>query len=288
MAVRRHLVAGESLPPSSFEHPVEMGSMSPEAKPLSGLRVLVPRGGTWGELVSEALRAQGANTVIVPLVDFAHTSEEDRLVDSLQKLESGHYDWLTATSATVADVLVHHEAKVADHTRIAAVGEATIAALTAAGYQVSQTPTEQNNTTDGLLEVWPEINEPGKVLKVLTLRSDVARPVLTSGLIDRGHDVTQVIAYRTIGVPAPAHIREDVESGRINALLVASARIGREVAAQFPVLPEETIVACVGPHTHFEAVAAGLKHSPYHHNSVAKRALIDTVESVIDQSDMLD
>ena len=261
--------------------------MTEDDKPLSGLRVLVPRGGTWGDLVATALREQGANTVIAPLVDFAHTSEEERLIEALKLLEAGHYDWITATSATVVDVLAHHSAVIPPETKVAAVGEATIQALADAGYQVSRRPTEENHTTAGLLEVWPEIDE-GKVLKVLTLRSDVARPVLTSGLIDRGHDVTQVVAFRTIGVPASAHIREDVESGRINALLVASPRIGREVAAQFPTLPPETIVACVGPHTHEEAVAAGLRHSPDHGNSQVKRDLIKTVESAIDQSDMLD
>lgn len=261
--------------------------MSAETKPLSGLRVLVPRGGAWGDLVANALREQGANTVIAPLVDFAHTSEEDRLIESLEKLEAGYYDWITATSATVVDVLAHHKAKIHERTLVAVVGEATERAFIDAGYQVSRTPTDEDNSTEGLLEVWPEINT-GEVLKVLTLRSDVAKPVLTSGLIERGHDVTQVVAFRTIGVPVSTHVREDVESGRINALLVASATIGREVASQFASIPEDTIVACVGPRTHKEATAAGLKHNPHHGDSVVKRALLETVESAIDQSDMLD
>lgn len=261
--------------------------MSTESKPLTGLRVLVPRGGTWGELVAQALREQGANTVIAPMVDFAHTSEEDRLVEALHKLEAGYYDWITATSATVVDVLAHHEAKIPERTRVAVVGEATHQAFIDAGYQVSRSPSEENNTTAGLLEVWPEI-DTGDVLKVLTLRSDVAKPVLTSGLIDRGHDVTQVVAFRTIGVPVSAHIREDVESGRINALLVGSARIGREVVDQFPEIPEGTIVACVGPHAYEEIVAAGLKHKLSPEADAMTRALIETVESAIDQSDMLD
>lgn len=261
--------------------------MTAQVKPLSGLRVLVPRGGTWGDLVARALRDQGASTVVAPLIDFSHTSEEDRLVEALHLLEAGYYDWITGTSATVVDVLAHHHAVIPSTTRVAAVGEATAAAFAAAGYQVSRTPGQKNNTPVGLLEAWPEIDS-GEVLKVLTLRSDVAKPVLTEGLIRRGHDVTQVVAYRTIGVPAAVRIREDVESGRINALLVASPRIAHEVATQFPNLPEGTVVACVGPHTHEEAEAAGLRHDPEHRDSEVKRALIQTVESVIDQSDMLD
>lgn len=257
--------------------------MSAESKPLSGLRVLVPRGGTWGDLVAQALREQGAHTVIAPLVDFAHTSEEDKLVEALKDLEAGRFDWMTATSSTVADVLSHHNAVIHPDTSVALVGEATAVAFRDAGYPITRTPSE-DNSTHALLEEWSEI-ETSDVLRVLTLRSDVAIPVLTEGLINRGHDVTQVLAFRTVGVPASVHIREDIASGRINALLVASAKIAEEVAEQFPDLPEGTIVACIGPNTLAAAEAVGLRDNVA---SSQTQALLDTVESVIDQSDMLD
>ncbi|MFA5607668.1 MAG: uroporphyrinogen-III synthase [Leucobacter sp.] len=264
--------------------------MSAESKPLSGLRILVPRGGTWGDLVSKALREQGAQTVVAPLVDFAHTSEEEKLVGALKDLEAGSYDWLTATSATVADVLQHHNAVIHPRTKVALVGEATAMAFRDAGYPITLTPSDDDNTTHTLLREWPEIDS-GEVLRVLTLRSDVARPVLTTALIERGHDVTPVLAFRTVGVPASVHIREDVESGRINALLVASARIAHQVAEQFTTLPESTLVACVGSKTQEVASELGLpleadaEDHPLHE---IKRALIETVESVIDPSDTLD
>lgn len=264
--------------------------MSAEAKPLDGLRVLIPRGGTWGELVSKALRCRGAQTVVAPLVDFAHTSEEDKLVEAIAGLAAGSFDWLTATSATVADVLKHHSATIHADTRVAIVGEATAEAFREAGFPVTRTPDENDNTTVGLLQEWPEI-DAGERLRVLTLRSDVATPVLTTGLIDRGHDVTPVIAYRTIGVPASVHIREDLESGRINAVLVASAKIAHEVARQFPELPSDTVVACVGDNTLEAARELGLQaqtDDPTHASHAATRAIIEAVEATIDQSDTLD
>lgn len=257
--------------------------MSAESKPLSGLRVLVPRGGTWGDLVAQALREQGAHTVIAPLVDFAHTSEEDKLVDALKDLEAGRFDWMTATSSTVADVLTHHNAVINERTQVALVGEATAVAFRNAGYPVTRTPS-QENSTHALLEEWTETETPD-VLKVLTLRSDVAVPVLTEGLINRGHNVTQVLAFRTVGVPASVHIREDIESGRINAILVASTKIAEEVASQFSNLPESTLVACVGANATNAAADVGLRNDQ---DSPLTQALIHTVESVIDQSDMLD
>lgn len=260
--------------------------MSEEAKPLSGVRVLVPRGGIWGDLVSQALREQGAQTVIAPLVDFAHTSEEEKLVQALKGLEAGEFDWMTATSATVADVLKHHNAVFHEHTKVAIVGEATAVAFREAGYPVSLTPHEDENSTYQLLKEWPDIHT-GEVLKVLTLRSDVATPVLTTALISGGHDVTQVLAFRTIGVPASVHIVEDIESGRINAILVASAKIAEQVRAQFPDLPKDTLLVCVGENTLAAADELGILRDAGGRKAEVQ-AIIDAVESAIDHSDMLD
>lgn len=263
--------------------------MSSESKPLSGLRVLVPRGGVWGDLVSRALKEQGAYTVIAPLVDFAHTSEEEKLVEALKDLEDDKFDWMTATSATVLDVLQHHHTVIPEDTKLAIVGEATAAAFRNAGYHVSRTP-QRESSTHALLEEWEEIDTE-EVLRVLTLRSDVAMPVLTEGLMSRGHDVTQVLAFRTVGVPVSVRVKEDVESGRINALVVASAKIAEQVAEQFPDLPRSTIVAQIGQQTRETGAALGL---PSHFDDetvpehAQKRALIATVESAIDHSDTLD
>lgn len=253
---------------------------------LSGLRVLVPRGGTWGELVSRALRDEGANPVIAPLVDFASSGEEAKLGEALQRLEAGEFDWITATNPTVVNVLKHHNTVIPAHTQLAVVGEATEAAFKAEGYEVSRRPEGAPNTAEGLLQTWPEIADDEK-LRVLTLRSNVAKPVVTAGLIDRGHQVTQVVAFRTVGVPASVHTMEDIESGHINAVLVASPQIANEVHTQFRKRPVETLIACVGPNTREEAKRLGICDSISSH-SIQIDAIVRTVESVIDYSDTLD
>lgn len=193
-----------------------------------------------------------------PLIDFAATGEIDLLRVALKRLEAGEFDWITATSATVVDVLAHQNVSIPASTKIAVVGESTLAAFTAAGYKVDRSPSTGNNSTEALLEEWPEINE-GKTLNVLTLRSNLARPVLTEGLRARGHEVMPVVAFRIIGVPAPSRIREDVESGRINAIVISSQTVARQVKDQFPNIPDDTILACVGPQTKNQAEEIGLK-----------------------------
>lgn len=245
-------------------------------KPLAGLRVLVPRGGEWGAQVSEALRERGALPVVSPLVDLA-SGDTAALRAALERLKRGEFEWITATSPAVVDVLAYENAVIPPSTRVAVVGEATAVAFEAAGYTVDRTPTGSENTTEALLEEWPEINT-GETLNVLTLRQNTAVPVLTEGLIARGHNVTPVVAFRVVGVPAPLRVREDVASGRINAIVISSQVVAEQVRSQFPDIPQETIIACVGPQTRAQAEALGL-----HIQAVAGEHSIDAlITSIFD------
>lgn len=226
--------------------------MSP-AKPLSGWRVLVPRGGKWGDGVAATLRGFGAVPVIAPLINFAATDDAEGLAAALGRLSSGHYDWLVITSATTVDVLVSQRTVIPDDTRIAAVGETTAAALTLAGYQVDYVP-EADNSARGLIKEWPE-HAAGRVL---IPHSDIAEPTIVAGLAGLGMEVDYVAAYRTVGVQVSDHIREDVASGKVRGILVTSGSVARQIAAQLAPLPEGTVVACIGPRTAFDARGAGL------------------------------
>ena len=105
-------------------------------KPLAGWRVLVPRGGKWGDGVAASLRALGAVPVIAPLINFAGAEDPSALANALHELSDGQFDWIVITSATTVDVLTSQGTRVPDSTRIAAVGETTAAALALAGYRV--------------------------------------------------------------------------------------------------------------------------------------------------------
>ena len=74
-------------------------------KPLVGWRVLVPRGGKWGDDVAATLRSHGAVPVIAPMINFASTADGAALADALARLQAGTFDWIVITSATTVDVL---------------------------------------------------------------------------------------------------------------------------------------------------------------------------------------
>lgn len=223
-------------------------------KPLGGWRVLVPRGGKWGDGIAATLRSYGATPVIAPMINFANPPDGEAIAKALADLAAGEFDWLLVTSATTVDVLALQGVKLPPTTRVAAVGETTAAALTLAGYPVHFVP-ENDNSPRGLLKEWPSDVTGGRML---VPQSDIAEPTLVAGLGDLGFDVTFVSAYRTVGIPVSDEVRQAVASGDITAILVSSGSVARQIAEQLAPLPAGTVVACIGPRTAYDARAAGL------------------------------
>ena len=243
-------------------------------KPLAGWRVLVPRGGKWGDGVAATLRGYGAVPVIAPLINFAASDDDAGLASALRELQAGAFDWIVITSATTVDVLMSQSVVIPEATRIAAVGETTGAALALAGYRVDYVP-EVDNSARGLVKEWPHGDIAGRVL---IPQSDIAEPTLVTGLTALGLNVEFVSAYRTVGVPVTDHVRADVEDGRIAAILVSSGSVARQIAQQLAPLPATTIVACIGPRTAYDARAAGLAVNVIAEN----RSATSLVESLVE------
>lgn len=223
-------------------------------KPLAGWRVLVPRGGEWGNTIAASLRTRGAVPVVAPMINFASTRNVDELAASFGRLASGEFEWLVVASSTTVDVLVGHAVKVPASTRIAAVGETTASALTLAGYTVDLVP-EKDNSTRGLVKVWSSAAPQGHVL---VPQSDVLDEALVSGLATLEVAAEFVTAYRTIGVAVPQEVADDVASGAIKAILITSGSVARQIQLQLAPLREETVVVAIGPRTAFDARAAGI------------------------------
>ena len=249
-------------------------------RPLAGWRVLVPRGGPWGDGVAATLRRQGATPVIAPLINFAPTNDQAALEAALADLAAGSFDWLTVTSATTVDVLYAYRAEIPASTKVAAVGETTAAALQAAGYRVDLVP-ERDNSAAGMAEQMIAVEPDAR--RVLALRSEIAKPVLTRMLIEAGHDVRSVVAYRTVGVPVTEKIANDVQSGRINAILVTSGSVAEQVQAQFPDIPEATVIAAIGPRTAKDARRAGLTV-----DVIAEQQTVDSLIAAVAQFPLSD
>ena len=234
-----------------------MDDMTPplrDAKPLAGWRVLVPRGGAYGDAVAATLRSYGAGPIVAPMVNFASPEDVTPLTDALGRLAAGAYDWVAITSAAVVDVLISQQITIPASTKVAAVGETANTALSLAGYRVDFAP-EADRSLRGLLKEWPASERQGSVL---VPQSELSETHLLADLAELGLNVEFVTAYRTVGIPVPEFVATDVESGKIRAILISSGAVARQVQAQLQPIPDSTVIACIGPRTAFDSRDAGL------------------------------
>ncbi|HRP99764.1 MAG TPA: uroporphyrinogen-III synthase [Terrimesophilobacter sp.] len=222
-------------------------------RPLAGWRVLVPRGGEWGNSIAATLRAHGAEPVVVPLVNFAGPDEVDELASALTRLRGGEYDWLLVTTAATVDVLVSQDVDFPAHTRLAAVGENTVSALRLSGYPVDFVPDVEQSVA-ALIEQWSV--DSGS--KVLVLSPEASAELLRGAVGDLDVEARTVVAYRTVGIEVPAPIRAQVSSGEIGAVLITSESVAHQIRVQLAPLPSGTLVAAIGPRTASDTRAEGI------------------------------
>ncbi|MEO7372492.1 MAG: uroporphyrinogen-III synthase [Terrimesophilobacter sp.] len=218
---------------------------------IAGWRVLIPRGGSWGDSAAGRLHDVGAIPVIAPLIEFAGTQDAEALVAGLRELADGSFDWLVVTSATTARVL--EGVIIPASTKVAAVGEVTATQLERAGIPVDFIPNHDFSAA-ALLAEWPGATPS----RIFLPQSAIAPPALADGLRAAGNDVVAVSAYRTMSVAAPPELASQVRSGEIRAVLVTSGSVAREVAAQLAPVPATTALVYIGARTATEAAALGL------------------------------
>ena len=221
--------------------------------PIAGWRVLVPRGGRWGEDATERLAEAGAEAVVVPLVRFAPPADPAAMDAAIQRLNAGAYDWLLVTSPTEIDAVLAAGGVVPAATKVAVLGEIVAAAATAAGWNVVFRP-ERDHSHRGLVAEWPE-HLGGRVLLP---QSQIADQTLLEGLGSIGLETERVIAYRAIDVEPSAQLVADVAAGGFDAIAITGGSIASRVADEFAPLPERTRIVCIGPRTAGEAATAGL------------------------------
>ncbi len=237
---------------------------APPVLPLAGWRVLVPRPSAGRSPAEVALAAAGAEAVVVPLIETVPPEDPTELDDALLALESGWYGWLAVTSAAAVPVLVDRAQESAGsltqlladgQVRVAAVGPGTARALREVGVEPDLVP-RGPSTSRALVDAWPAPSEPARVLFP---RGDLAAATLTDGLHDRGWEVTDVVAYRTVSAaPPPDDVREAWADGSIRAALLTSASTVRELATQLGQPPASTLMIGIGPSTAAEAARLGL------------------------------
>lgn len=227
---------------------------------LRGARVLVPRGGAWGERAAAELRARGAEPIIAPVIRTAAPRDSAARDATFTALADGRYEWLFVTSAAsveqLAAFLVAEGRVLPASLRIAAVGPSTARAVRAVDAHVDFVPAGRSSAQT-MIAQWTAAHEAASTGRCLVVRSDLAAAVVSDELELRGFAVDVCIGYRTVGVDLDPDVVADLRSGRIDIVLLTSLSVGRELRRQVGTLPASLLVASIGPGTTRDAERLG-------------------------------
>lgn len=225
---------------------------------LRGARVLIPRGGRWGERVRADLEARGAVGVVAPLISSAPPRDLTARDRAFARLADGEYAWLFVTSAAAVDQLVTAGVSIPGTTQVAAVGRATAHAVAAAGAEVAFVPVGESSAAR-MVTQWCADRDPATTGPCLIVRSDLATALISDELELRGFTVDVCIGYRTVGIDLAPEVAAELTAGAFDVVLLTSLSVGRELRRQVPDLPPSTLVASIGPGTTRDAQRLGYR-----------------------------
>jgi uroporphyrinogen III methyltransferase/synthase len=237
-----------------------------ETKPLFGWRVLVPRTKEQSAALSEQLISYGAVPVEVPTIAVEPPRTPQAIDRAIRGLVSGRYAWIGFTSVNAVKAVREKieelglDARALAGVKVACVGQQTAAAVLAWGITPELVPSGEQSS-EGLLEEWPAYDSVYDALdRIFLPRADIATDTLLAGLADKGWQVDDVTAYRTVrAAPPPADIREAIKTGGFDAVLFTSSSTVRNLVGIAGKPHTSSIIAVIGPQTAKTAEELGLR-----------------------------
>jgi len=256
--------------------------------PLRGRRVLVTRPAHQAAGFMAELRSLGAEPISFPTIAIQPAADTRPLDEAIRRIgnwpgqhlkpsqldyqestsslrspraqRQPPYDWLVLTSVNGVTAFWDRlesaglDSRCLASLRIAAIGPATAAALRQRSITPDLVPAEY--TAEGVLDAFDRAG-PVSGQRFLLARADIARKTLAEGLQQRGAQVDEIAAYRTMPVqhgplPPPADIVTFTSSSTVQGYVNCLA--GRSPAE----ILQDSQVICIGPITAATARELGL------------------------------
>jgi len=237
-----------------------------ESRALYGWTVLVPRTKDQAGDMSERLIAHGAVPIEVPTIAVEPPRSPAQMERAVKGLVDGRYQWVVFTSTNAVRAVWEKfgefglDARAFSGVKIACVGQATADRVRAFGITPELVPSGEQSSL-GLLDEFPPYDDVfDPVNRVLLPRADIATETLAEGLRERGWEIEDVTAYRTVrAAPPPAETREMIKSGGFDAVCFTSSSTVRNLVGIAGKPHARTIIACIGPKTAETAAEFGLR-----------------------------
>jgi uroporphyrinogen III methyltransferase/synthase len=228
---------------------------------LAGKRIVITRPLEKCRDFAAMISDQGAVPICFPVIEIAPVTDFMELDSALQNLTA--YDWWVLTSANGVTAVWERFEKlgveeIPSYVKIACIGPKTAAALETKGVRPDFVPDEY--VAEAIL---PGLGTLAG-LKVLLTRADIARPDLPEAIRASGGVADDICAYRTIPNQPHRQALEMIAQG-VDVLTFTSPStvknlvqiLRRENIDPFQI-PNNPIIACIGPITARAADAIGL------------------------------
>jgi uroporphyrinogen III methyltransferase/synthase len=232
-----------------------------EDRPLSGKRIVVTRTRVQAGVLSEQLRALGADVIELPTIRIEPPTDLRAFAELAQ--DAHGYDWIVFTSVNGVNSFfdlfykLYDDAREIGGARIAAIGPATAQRIKDFRMHVDLQPEEF--VAESLAR---EFKKQGGVenLRILIARAEKARDLLPTELTALGAIVDEGFAYRTV-----PETRDDsgarrrlLEEGADLITFTSSSTVENFLALGLP-WPAKMQVASIGPITSKTARDGGLE-----------------------------
>jgi uroporphyrinogen III methyltransferase/synthase len=237
-----------------------------ESRPLFGWRVLVPRTKEQAGDMSDRLRAYGAVPVEVPTIAVEPPRSPAQMDRAVKGLVTGRYGWIVFTSTNAVRAVREKftelglDARAFAGVKVACVGQQTAEAVREFGIVPELVPSG-DQSSEGLLADFPPYDDVfDPIDRVLLPRADIATETLAAGLKERGWEIDDVTAYRTVrAAPPAAAVREAIKGGGFDAVCFTSSSTVRNLVGIAGKPHARTVVSVIGPATAASATEFGLR-----------------------------
>lgn len=230
------------------------------ARPLAGRTVMITRPRAQADSMAEALRALGAEVVLFPTIRIVDPADPEPLRAAVR--EADRFDWIVFTSVNGVERFWRELRDQGGDTRrlggvsLCAIGPATAAAIELEGARADVVPDEY--VAEAVVAALTAENDL-RGSRILLPRAEIARPVLPEALTERGAEVVEVAAYRTVPDDREAHeARRRIEAGEVDLITFTSSSTVRNFVDLLGARTGGARVASIGPITSRTARELGL------------------------------
>ncbi len=231
-----------------------------EARPLFGKRVVITRARAQAADFVRSMEDLGAEVIPFPTIRITDPADPEPLRRAVRQVDG--FDWIVFTSVNGVERFWKALRASGGDTRLlggislCAIGPATAAAIELEGAQADLVPAEF--VAEAVVEALAAEGELGGA-RILLPRAEVARSTLPDSLRERGAEIVEVSAYRTVPDGARAgRLREGLRRGEVDLLTFTASSTVRNFVDLVGAEVGPAQVACIGPITAGTARELGL------------------------------